>query len=164
MVIMLTYLLTSTRNFICSFKSLSSMPALVLILKGIFITHESLFMISNVCFLSFNNALPHQVFMTFLAGHHIFNSIPEKINFGFWILDFGLLRYLVCMSSKHFITIASLPQKICAITGDCFLSVRRCLITPSGLIMYPSAFMNSVRRISSYFFFSPYFSKISFVI
>gem|GEM_PF-6744772 len=149
---MFTYLLTSMRNFICSFLSLSSRPILVLMLNGIFMIHESFCMIDSVVFLSFNNALPPQVFMTFLLEHHIFNSMPEKtFPYFFWI------------SVKHFISIFSFAQNICAITGACFLSVKRCLMTPMGLMRYPSAFMNSVQRINSYFF-SPYCSKISFVI
>jgi len=114
--------------------------------------HESFFIVSNVCFLSLNSALHHQVCITFLAGHPIFNSMPENIfPYFFWI------------SAKHFNNIFSSDQNICAITGDWSLSVNKCLITHGGLIIYPSAFINSVHNHSSYFF-SPYTSKISFTI
>lgn len=78
-------------------------------------------------------------------------------------LSSEIFRYLVWISAKHFNNIVSSDQNICAITGDWSLSVKRCLITPGGLMIYPSAFINSVRRINSYFF-SPYISKISFTI
>jgi len=123
-----------------------------LMLNGIFMIHESFFMIANVVFLSFNNALHHPVCMTFLAGHPIFNSIHANIfPYFFWI------------SMKHFTNIFSSAQNICAITGDWSLSVNKCLITPVGLMIYPSAFINSVHNHNSYFF-SPYISKISFTI
>jgi hypothetical protein len=153
-------------------------------------------MIANVCFLSFNNALHHQVFMTFLAGQPIFSSSHEKTwdgclplfscfvthhdNFKFWILNFEFMeffsniqlstlnsqfvQYLFWISLKHFTNMSSFAQNICAITGDWSVSVNRCLITHGGLIIYPSAFMNSVRNHKVYFSFSPYISKISFVI
>ncbi len=152
-VIISTYPLASMRNFICSFWSFSSTPVLVLILKGNFIIHESFFISANVCFLSFNKALHHQVFMTFLAGQPIFNSIHENT-----------FPYFFWMSEKHFINISSFAQKICAIIFFWFLSVKRCLMTPVGLMIYPSAFMNSVRKNNLYFPFSPYSSKISFTI
>ena len=174
MVIISMNLLAWMRKSICFFLSCSSRPILVLMLNGIFMIHESFFIIDSVVFLSFSNALHHPVFMTFLLEHHIFSSIPEKTNSEFMVHGLGLFsdpltlnselfRYLVWISAKHFISISSFPQNICAITGDCFLSVKRCLITPGGLMTYPSAFMNSVRRINSYFF-SQYFWKISFVI
>lgn len=153
MVIMLTCLLTSTRNFICSSVSCSSRPVLVLMLKGIFIIHAICCIVCNDCGLHLNNALPHQVLMTFLAGHHIFNSTPANIS-----------AYLFWISAKHLRSISAFPPNIWAMTGACALVVRRCLMTPGGLIIYPSAFINSVRRVNSYLSFSPYFSKISFVI
>jgi len=110
-------------------------------------------MMSNVCVLSLNNALPHPVCMTFLAGHHILSSIHANIfPYFFWI------------SAKHFINIFSSDQNICAITGDWFLSVNKCLMTHGGLMIYPSAFINSVHNHNSYISFSPYLSKISFTI
>ena len=126
--------------------------------------HESFFIVAKVDVLSFNNALPHHVFITFLAGHHMFNSIPAKLNFQFSIFNFQWWKYLFWMSVKHFTNISSFAQKICAITGDWKVSVNKCLITHRGLIIYPSAFINSVRKNNSYFPFSPYISKISFTI
>lgn len=148
---MLTYLLASTRNFICSSWSCSSIPVLVLILKGIFIIHESFFMVANVCFFSLSKALPPQVFITFLAGQPIFNSIHEKQNWG-WRVEDGELTiffftsqlstfnsqlppYLAWMSVKHLINISSFAQNIWAMTGACSLLVKRCFTTPSGLMI-----------------------------
>jgi len=74
------------------------------------------------------------------------------------------IQYLFWISRKHFINISSLAQKICAMTGDWSLSVNKCLITHVGLIIYPSAFINSVHNHSSYISFSPYISKTSFTI
>jgi hypothetical protein len=131
----------------------SSIPVLVLMLKGRSMIHESFLMRANVHFLSFNNALPHHVFMTFLAGQPIFSSIHAKT-----------FLYFFPISLKHFTSISSSDQNICAITCFCCLSVNRCLTTHVGLMIYPSAFINSVRSISSYFSFSQYSSKISFTI
>ena len=118
--------------------------------------------------------------MTFLAGQPIFNSIHEKQNWGCRIedveltifffntqrsmLNSQLVQYLVWISLKHLVSISSFAQNICAMTGDWSLSVNKCLITPVGLIIYPSAFINSVRNHKVYFSFSPYISKISFTI
>ena len=164
MVIILTYVLASMRNFICSFKSCSFIPVLVLILNGIFMIHESFFIVARVDVLSFNNALPHQVFITFLAGHHIFNSIHAKLYSDSFFISVSVLPYLFWISKKHFTNISSFAQKICTITGAWSLSVNKCLITHVGLIIYPSAFINSVRSHNVYLFFSPYISKTSFTI
>lgn len=127
-------------------------------------THESFLISSRVFVLSFNKALPPQVFMTFLAGHPIFNSNQEKKNFQFSVFNFQFMEYFSCISVKHLINISSFAQNIWAITGVCSLLVSRCFTTPRGLMTYPSAFINSVRSCKSYFSFSPYCSKISFVI
>ncbi|HBB04177.1 TPA: hypothetical protein DCZ39_04775 [Patescibacteria group bacterium] len=84
---------------------------------------------SNVCGLHLSNALPHQVLMTFLAGHHIFNSMPAKLNSEFRVqsselMDFFLFfsvfctlhstfrKYLFWISAKHLRSISAFPQNI----------------------------------------------------
>lgn len=153
MLIISTCLLASTRNFICASVSCSSIPVLVLKLKGIEIVLRNCCSIFKVLSLSLSNALPHQVLMTFLAGQPILSSIPAKIS-----------AYFFSISAKHVVSISAFDQNIWTMTGACSLLVRRCLIRPVGLMTYPSAFINSVRRINSYLSFSPYCSKISFVI
>ena len=123
-VIAVRYLLISVRKIVCSSRSCSSNPVLVFTLKGIFMIHEIFLIVSTVCGLHLSKALPPPVLMTFLAGHHIFSSIPENISV-----------YLFWISAKHLRSISSFPQNICATTGACFLLVRRCLMTPVGFII-----------------------------
>lgn len=148
-------------------------------LSGIFTVLRKDFSNANDFILFFSNALPQPVFITFLAGHHIFNSIQENVELRiqnselsdfflffseFCILHSAFKKYFFSISLKHLVRNFSSDPNICIVTCFWSLSVKRCFATPIGLITYPSAFMNSVRRYNWCFFFSPYLSKISFTI